>query len=217
MAEGSEGSEVVRSIRHAGATYSSHLVAHVLKISDETSSIRALALSILPCPLRWLAEPNSMGILSNRHRCSITAAENSPYPSALMNEGTPNLIHRSTSTRANPRASFDGNGHAKKNFDALSTTSSTSTRCPLPICWGISAIPSNTSHGSRNLAGSMVIRWLRGGFLRLQPHDKTYSRASLHMPGQWNVSRVETPSVLPLGDHVGSVLKRARMTQDSSG
>ena len=48
---------------------------------------------------------------------------------------------------------------------------------------------SSTSHGSRNLAGNMAMRWLRGHFLRLHPHDNTSSRVSLCIPGQWNLSR----------------------------
>ena len=47
---------------------------------------------------------------------------------------------------------------------------------------------SSTSHGSRNLAGNTANCWLRERFLRLQPHDRSYSRASLHMSRQWNRS-----------------------------
>ena len=49
--------------------------------------------------------------------------------------------------------------------------------------------PSTTSDSSSNLAGSMAMRWLSDHFLRLHPYDNTSSRVSLHVPGQWNLSR----------------------------
>ena len=52
------------------------------------------------------------------------------------------------------------------------------------------------SHGSRYLAGSITIRWLRVRFLRRHPRDKAYSLAFLHIPGQWKRSR-SSACILP--------------------
>ena len=48
MVEESERFGIIRSIQQAEATYSSHLVGHVLQISDRTSCIQAPARSTLP-------------------------------------------------------------------------------------------------------------------------------------------------------------------------
>ena len=98
------------------------------------------------------------------------------------------MRHRSRSRRATPCASFDGSGYAKGNFEALSTTSSKYLFPASAVFGNFCKSTWSTSHGSRNVAGSIANCWLRDRFLRLHPHDRTYSRASLHMPDQWNRS-----------------------------
>ena len=106
-----------------------------------------------------------------------------------MNEGTPDVRQTSSNIRATPCASFHGNRYANKKFDVLSTTSNTYPVPPSDVFGNICKSTSSTSHGSRNLAGNMAMRWLRERFLRPPLHDNTLSRGSLHIPGLWNLSR----------------------------
>ena len=94
--------------------------------------------------------------------------------------------------RVTPCASFDGNGYANANTK-IDTFFTTSKKYSLPafdvlghLC---KCVTSSTSQGSKKSTSSMAIRWVRGRFLLVHPHDKTCSRVSLHISGQWNLSR----------------------------
>ena len=126
----------------------------------------------------------------------LTEAVNSPLPSARMNERTPNVRHRSRRMRALPWDSFEGRGYVNKNREALSTTTKEYSLPDSDVLGIVSKSTSKTSHGSRYLAGSIAIRWIRVRFIRRHPHDKTYSLASLHIPGKWKRSRIGE-NVLP--------------------
>ena len=99
------------------------------------------------------------------------------------------MRQRSRSRWATPCAFFDGSGYANGNFEDLSTTSSKYSFLASDVFGNFCKSTSSTSNGSRNLDGSIANCCLRDRFLRPHPHNRTYSRASLHMPGQWNRSR----------------------------
>ena len=76
-----------------------------------------------------------------------------------------------------------------RNRDALSTTSNKHSLPASGVLGILCRSTSKTSHGSRYLADSIAMRWLRDHFLRRHPLDKIYSLESLHIPGQWKRSR----------------------------
>ena len=83
-----------------------------------------------------------------------------------------------------------------RNRDALSTTSNKHSLPASGVLGILCRSTSKTSHGSRYLADSIAMRWLRDHFLRRHPLDKIYSLESLHIPGQWKRSR-SSENVLP--------------------
>ena len=86
--------------------------------------------------------------------------------------------------------------YTKRNRDTLSTTSNKYSSPASGLLWILFRSTSKTSHGSKYLAGSIAMRWLRDRFLRGHPQDKTYALESLHIPGQWKRSR-SSENVLP--------------------
>ena len=103
------------------------------------------------------------------------------------------------SERATPCAFFEGRGYFNRNRDALSTTNSKYSLPASDVLGILCKITSNTSHGSRYLAGDTTRRWLHDRFLRRHPRHKTYSFASLHIPGQWKWSRSSDSVLLTPG------------------
>ena len=110
-------------------------------------------------------------------------------PYALMNEGTPNVRQRSSNIRATPCASFDGNGYPNRNFDALSTTSNKYSLPASDVFGNLCKSTSNTSHGSRNLAGSMAMRGYVTAFC-VCTRTTTRNLAYPYTFDQWNLSHI---------------------------
>ena len=79
-----------------------------------------------------------------------------------MNGGIPNVRYRSRRIQATPCASFNGIGYAIKSLGALSIPPLAGTRCPLPMCWGISVNPPPTPS---KVEGVKLFAWRYAGYV----------------------------------------------------
>lgn len=126
IAGGRDEFGMVGLIQQFAATYSFQRVGHALHSSDNTSCIHAPHSSHTTLTPRLIGRVELYPHLSPTTKVfSITAAVTSPPPSALMNEDTPNVRHKSRRRRATSWAPFKERGVREKELgDALSPTSS---------------------------------------------------------------------------------------------
>lgn len=131
---------MVGLIQQFAATYSFQRVGHALHSSDNTSCIHAPHSSHTTLTPRLIGRVELYPHLSPTTKVfSITAAVTSPPPSALMNEDTPNVRHKSRRRRATSWAPFKERGYAKKNLEMPYLLPAANIRYPLWAYWGCSA------------------------------------------------------------------------------